>query len=434
MVVRYLLDAAFVQHDRALLDRIAIGLILLFSAQAVLNYVQAYLLSAVGEQAVAGLRREVFARLLEMPPGFFADRRTGELTSRLSVDIGLLQTVLSHQISEFARQILVLVGGVVLLTLLQPRLTLTALAVAPVVVGTALFFGRRLRRMTTGVQDRVAEATAVAEEAFSQIRTVQSFVQEPAERDRYGERIAASVRTRSACANPRCLLRDAHLLHVRRHRVRALAGRAAGAGGEADRRSAGFLPSVHDHHRHIHRRARNIVQQLSGGGGRGGAGVRDPRDVARIADTPSPVKLSGPVRGAVEFDDPVLPLPARPIGAVDARGRSTLGQAGRGGGAGRPLGRGQDDARVVVAALLGSDRGRILLDGVDIRSLAAGGPSRQPSGIVPQEPVLFSGSIRENIAYARPGCVGRRCGGRGAGRPCPRVYRAAATALRHDRR
>src|SRR5262249_31130186 len=120
---------------------------------------------------------------------------TGELTSRLSVDIGLLQTTLSHQISEFARQILALVGGVVLLTLLQPRLTLTALGVAPVVVGTALFFGRRLRRMTTGVQDRVAEATAVAEEAFSQIRTVQSFVQEPAERDRYGDRISASVQT-----------------------------------------------------------------------------------------------------------------------------------------------------------------------------------------------------------------------------------------------
>src|SRR6185312_15837709 len=103
----------------------------LFCVQAVLNYLQAYLLSAAGEQAVAGLRREVFARLLEMPPGFFAERRTGELTSRLTVDIGLLQGVLSHQISEFARQILALLGGVILLTYLQPRLTLTALLVAP---------------------------------------------------------------------------------------------------------------------------------------------------------------------------------------------------------------------------------------------------------------------------------------------------------------
>ena len=195
MAVRYLLDAAFVDRDRALLDRIAIGLVLLFSVQAVLNYAQAYLLSAVGEQSVAGLRRELFARLLEMPPGFFAERRTGELTSRLTADVGLLQGVLSHQISEFSRQILSLVGGIVLLTYLQPRLTLTALAVSPLVVGSAIFFGRRLRVITTGVQDRLAEATGVAEEAFSQIRTVQSFVQEPTERARYADRVAASVTT-----------------------------------------------------------------------------------------------------------------------------------------------------------------------------------------------------------------------------------------------
>ena len=227
MVVRYLLDAAFVNRDRALLDRIALGLVALFCVQAVLNYVQAYLLSAAGEQAVAGLRRELFARLLEMPPGFFAERRTGELTSRLTADIGLLQGVLSHQVSEFSRQILALLGGVVLLTWLQPRLTLTALLAAPVVVGTALVFGRRLRHMTTGVQDRVAEATAVAEEAFSQIRTVQSFVQEPAERARYGERIA---RERADGAPARAgagrVLRDAHLLDLRR-RSCSCCGRAA---------------------------------------------------------------------------------------------------------------------------------------------------------------------------------------------------------------
>ncbi len=194
MVVRYLLDAAFIEQNRKVLDRIAVGLVLLFTIQAVLNYAQTYLLSAVGERVVAGLRQELFGRLLDMPPGFFAERRTGELTSRLTTDIGLLQGVLSHQIAEFSRQILALVGGIILLTLMQPRLTLTALGVVPLVVGSALFFGRRLRRMTTSVQDKVADATASAEEAFSQIRTVQSFVQEPAERKRYGDRIGESVR------------------------------------------------------------------------------------------------------------------------------------------------------------------------------------------------------------------------------------------------
>ena len=253
----------------------------LFCVQAVLNYIQAYLLSAAGEQAVAGLRRELFARLLEMPPGFFAERRTGELTSRLTADIGLLQSVLSHQVSEFARQILALVGGIILLTWLQPRLTLTALLVAPVVVGTAIVFGRRLRRMTTGVQDRVAEATAVAEEAFSQIRTVQSFVQEPAERARYGERVARERPDGDpAGAGAGRVLRDAHVLDLRGDRVRAVAGRPAGARRPAHGGRAGGVPALHDHHRGLDRRAGHVVHQLPGGGGRGGAGVRDPGDAA----------------------------------------------------------------------------------------------------------------------------------------------------------
>ena len=95
--------------------------------------------------------------------------------------------------SKLSRHGLALSGGGIVLTYMQPRLTFTALGVVPLVVGSAVFFGRRLRRITTGVQDKVAEATAVAEEAFSQIRTVQSFVQEPAERGRYGERIRQVV-------------------------------------------------------------------------------------------------------------------------------------------------------------------------------------------------------------------------------------------------
>ncbi|HRZ09437.1 MAG TPA: ABC transporter transmembrane domain-containing protein, partial [Gemmatimonadales bacterium] len=145
LVVGRLLDAAFVDQDRALLDRVALGLTGLFLVQAFLNYAQTYLLSATGERAVAGLREELFAKLLDMPPGFFADRKTGELTSRLTTDIGLLQGVLSHQIAEFSRQVLALVGGIILLTWLQPSLTLTARAVVPVAVWTALFFGQRLR-------------------------------------------------------------------------------------------------------------------------------------------------------------------------------------------------------------------------------------------------------------------------------------------------
>src|SRR5438445_2321888 len=193
-IVRYLLDAAFVRHDGALLDRIALGLVGLFTIQALLNFSQAYLLSSAGERVVARLRQDLFEHLVRLSPGFFAERRTGELVSRLSADIGTLQGLVSYQISEFARRVLYFLGGVTLLTLTHPELTRTTLLVVPVVVGAAVFFGRRLRKISTGVQDKIAEATAVAEEAFTQIRTVQSFVQEAWEGARYGRKMSDVVR------------------------------------------------------------------------------------------------------------------------------------------------------------------------------------------------------------------------------------------------
>jgi ATP-binding cassette, subfamily B, bacterial MsbA len=402
MVVRYLLDAAFVGHDRALLDRIALGLVALFSVQAVLNYVQAYLLSAAGEQAVAGLRRELFGRLLEMPPGFFAERRTGELTSRLSVDIGMLQTVLSHQVSELARQVLALVGGIVLLTWLQPRLTLTALLVAPVVVGTALVFGRRLRVMTTGVQDRVAEATGVAEEAFSQIRTVQSFVQEPAERARYGERVQASVRTALKRAKVRGVFFGmltfstfAGIVFVLwQGGVLVLDGKLT-AGALVSfllytitiAASIGALATSFTTYQEAVGAAERVFEILE----------MNPA----IADPPVPTPLPRPARGKVAFEgvsfryqaDPSLPWTLADVNLVVAPGE-VVALVG-------PSGGGKTTLVSLLPRFWDVDQGRILVDGIDIRALRLA-DLRGAIGIVPQEPALFSGTIRENIAYARP--------------------------------
>ncbi|MBA3496483.1 MAG: ATP-binding cassette domain-containing protein [Gemmatimonadales bacterium] len=402
MVVRYLLDAAFINRDRALLDRIALGLVALFSVQAVLNYIQAYLLSAAGEQAVAGLRREVFARLLEMPPGFFAERRTGELTSRLTVDIGLLQSVLSHQISEFARQVLALIGGVVLLTYLQPRLTLTALLVAPVVVGTALVFGRRLRRITTGVQDRVAEASAVAEEAFSQIRTVQSFVQEPAERARYGERIAASVqlalqraRVRGVFFGMLTFATFAGIVFVLWQGGLLVLDGSLTAGALVGfllytitiAASIGALATSFTSYQEAVGAAERVFEILETAPG--------------IADPAAPATLPAPVRGRVAFEgvsfryqaDPSLVWTLDDI-TLDVAPGETVALVG-------PSGGGKTTLVSLLPRFWDVDGGRITLDGADIRSLRLA-DLRGAIGIVPQEPALFSGTIHENIAYARP--------------------------------
>jgi subfamily B ATP-binding cassette protein MsbA len=401
-IVRYLLDAAFLQRNRGLLDRIGLVLLVLFAVQAGLNYVQTYYLSATGERAVAGLRRELFDKLLTMPPGFFADRRTGELTSRLTTDIGLLQSVMSHQIAEFSRQALALIGGVVILTYMQPRLTFTALGVVPVVVGSAFYFGRRLRRMTTGVQDKVAEATAVAEEALSQIRTVQSFVQEPAERQRYGDRISASVRAALRRAEVRGVffgvltfttfggivfvlwqggllvldgkLSPGSLVSFLLYTVTI----AAAIGG---------LASFFSSYQEAVGAAQRVFELLE--------------TTSPIADPPSPHQLPRPVRGEVAFEhvsfryhvDTDAPWVLCDIHLTVAPGEivALVGPSGAG--------------KTTMASLLPRfwdvTEGRILLDGSDVRDLRLA-DLRAAIGLVPQEPALFSGTVRENIAYARP--------------------------------
>ena len=420
MVVRYLLDAAFVNRDRQLLDRITLGLVALFSVQAVLNYVQAYLLSAVGERAVAGLRRDLFARLLAMPPGFFAERRTGELTSRLTVDIGLLQGVLSHNVSEFARQVLALVGGVVLLTYLQPRLTLTALGVAPVVVGTALVFGRRLRRMTTGVQDRVAEASAVAEEAFSQIRTVQSFVQEPAERGRYGERIDASVQTALQRAHVRGVFFGMLTFSTFAGIVFVLwQGGLLVLDG---RLTAGSLVSFLLYTMTIAASIGALASSFSAYQEAVGAAERVFEIMEmrpEIADPPVPAALPSPVRGRVAFEgvsfryqkDPALPWTLEHIDLTLAPGQ-IVALVG-------PSGGGKTTLVSLLPRFWDVDQGRITLDGIDVRALRLA-DLREAIGVVPQEPALFSGTIRDNIAYARPGAS------------APEVEAAARAAHAHE--
>ena len=401
-VVRVLLDAAFEEGNRPLLNRIAVGLVGLFSVQAFLNYVQAYLLAATGERAVAGLRRELFSKLLEMPPGFFADRRTGELTSRLTTDIGLLQGVLSHQIAEFSRQVLTLIGGIALLTWMQPRLTLTALAVAPLVVLSAAAFGRRLRRITVGVQDRVADATAVAEEAFSQIRTVQSFVQEDAERERYAGRIAAGLEA---------ALRRAHVRGVF-YGVLTFTSFAGIAfvlwqGGLLvleGALTAGELVSFLLYTIYIAAAIGALASFFSAYQEAVGAAERVFEILESeppIADPPAPIDMPRRVQGSVSFEGVSFRYRGPDQGAwtlekIDLRigPGEVVALVGPSGG-----------GKTTIASLLPRfwdvTEGRILLDGIDIRALRLA-DLRRVVGIVPQEPALFSGSVAENIAYARP--------------------------------
>ncbi len=399
-VVRKLLDAAFQQHDRRLLDRIAIGLVLAFALQGVMNFIQVYLLTGTAERVVARLREDVFAHLIRLSPGFYTERRTGELTSRLSADLAVLQTLMGTWISELSRQSLFLIGGIVLLTMTHPRLTTTTLAVVPVVVGTAFFFGRRLRRASTGLQDKVAEAMGTADEAFSQIRTVQSFVREAEETRRYQHLLSGVVRAAIQRAKMRAMLFGivgfvafgGVVAVLWQGGVLVLEG-ALTPGALVSfllyaifvAASVGSLASLFGSYQEAIGAAQRVFELL------------DMRPT--VAEPEHPVALQRPVRGAVALEDvsfrydPELPEALHAV-SFAIRPGEVVALVG-------PSGAGKTTVASLIPRFWDVTEGRITLDGTDIRDLSFA-DLRGSIGLVPQEPALFSGTVRENIAYARP--------------------------------
>jgi subfamily B ATP-binding cassette protein MsbA len=399
-VLRVLLDAAFEARDRAALDRLTLLLLGVFAVQALANFGQVFLLSSTTERVVAALRVRAFAHAIRLDAAYFAARRTGELTSRLAADLGVLQSFLATWVSELSRQLLFLVGGVVMLFVTNPGLTLTTLAVVPLVVGAALLFGRALRRATTTVQDRVAEAMGMADEAFGGIRTVQSFTREQAEADRFAARLASLVTVAVSRARTRALFFSvvgfvafgAVAVVLWQGGVQVLAGRLTAGALVAYlfyalfvAAAVGSLASLFGNFQEAAGAAQRTFELLD--------------TVPAIGDPEAPRALPQPVRGAVAFEGvsfayaPGAPPAVRDLTLTLAPGEvvALVGRSGAG--------------KTTIASLLPRffdvTAGRITLDGVDIRQLPLA-TLRGAIGVVPQEPVLFSGTIRENIAYARP--------------------------------
>jgi subfamily B ATP-binding cassette protein MsbA len=397
-IVQNLLDAAFVKGNSSLLDRIALGLIGLFALQALLNFMQVYLLTVTAERVVATLRRDLFAHLIRLSPGFFTERRTGELTSRLSADTTVLQTVLSGNLSEFARQTLFLVGGIVLLTMTHPKLAATTLAVVPVVVGAAMFFGKQLKRASTGVQDRIAEATGTAEEAFSQIRTVQSFTRENEETRRYTAHMAHVI----AAAIDRSTIRATFFGILT---FCAFGGVVAvlWQGGRLvldGTLTAGALVSFLLYALYVAGAVGSLgslfgVYQEAVGAAKRTFDLLDTE--ATIAEPAKPEILAKPVRGEVELHNvsftygPGLPEVLTNVSLRIAPGE-VVALVG-------PSGAGKTTIASLIPRFWDVTSGHIEIDGHDVRELQLI-DLRGAIGMVPQEPALFSGTVRENIAYA----------------------------------
>ena len=400
LVVRELLDAAFLAEDSALLNRIAIGLLSLFAALAVINFSQSYLTASVSEKVVADLRRDIFGSLVYQPPGFFADRRVGELSSRLASDSGLIQGVLRFGVPEIIRQVTFLVGALVLVTITNPRLTLVTLTAIPFAALVGWFFGRRVRRLSTNIQDRLADAVARAEQVFTQIRTVQSFTRESYENETYVRAVNQARDEGLRRAMARASLTGAVTFAAFGAIVGVLwvGGRLVLDGALSPGTLVAFLLYAVT--------ISGAITSLAGFWANLQEAAGASRRIFEILDHPvaiesptEPRSLPTPVRGVVRYEGvsfrygPNLPRVLDGIDLVLDEG-ATVALVGISGS-------GKSTLASLIPRFFDVEEGAVTFDGIDVRELALD-DLRSRVGIVPQEPMLFAGTVRENLVYGNP--------------------------------
>ena len=399
--LRHLIDGGFGQGKPGALDHAieAVGLVIV--ALAVATWFRAYLITWLGERIVADLRRDVYAHVLRLSPGFFEVTRTGEVISRLTTDTTVIQTVIGSSVTQALRNLLLVLGGLALLIVTNPRLTGMILVVVPLVVVPIVMIGRRVRLLSRAAQDRLADVSGTAEETVNAIRTVQAFAQEEREAGRFAGATEGAFAAAARYATARAWLGAVaiSLVFGSIAAVLWLGGQDVLAG----RITAGELSSFVFFATIVASAAGGLSEVAGDLQRAAGATERlfellDARsDVAAPAQ---PRPLPQPVRGGLRFEQVGFAYPAHPERQVlsgldlEVRPGETVALVG-------PSGAGKTSVLQLLMRFYDPSQGRILLDGVPIAELEPAA-FRARIGLVPQEPVIFSADALTNIRYGRP--------------------------------
>jgi ATP-binding cassette subfamily B protein len=389
--------------DAASIDTTALLLVLVLAVQALGSSLQSYWITEVGERSLADLRRDTYGRLIRLPMAFFAQRRVGELTSRLAADLSLLQQTLTGSGPQFLGQLVMLAGGLVLITLTSGRLTLVMLGSVPVVIGLAVAFGRRTRKVSFEARERLADTNVVVEETLQGIASVKAFANEEYETNRYRagiERFIGVVlrgaRYQGAFTAFMTFAGFGSVVLVIWYGARLVEGGAltfgdltqflmytmfiAGAVG-------GFARLYGELQRAVGatQRVRELLQETpeeSGG--------------------PTPTADgAGRLAGDIAFEGVTFSYPSRKEVSV-LRNLSLTAKAGQRIALVGPSGAGKSTIVSLLLRFYDPDAGRVLIDGRDARDYSLR-RLRDQMAIVPQDVLLFGGTVADNIAYGRPG-------------------------------
>ena len=400
---KYAVNVGMTSRTSDDLDKIVLGLIGVMMLNAVFVWLRHYSMSWLGERVVADLRGLVFDRILTLPLAWFHERRSGELVGRLASDVTVVEGIVGSELSMALRNSVQMLGGLVLLFVIDVRLTLLMLAIVPPIVFTTMYFGRRIRRMSRAVQDELAKVSGQVQESIGAIATVQAFVREDHEAKRYRAGVERSfdrtldlVRSRSWFFS---IAMTAGYIGVAA--VIWLGGRALIRGELAAGDLAAFFLYTF-----IIAGALADLAQLWGSLQRA-AGATD-RLFAVIDTVPDIRSPAAPValpagRGAIRFEGVSFAYATRraqPV-LVDV---DLVVEPGEVIALVGPSGAGKSTILSLLYRFHDVDAGRVTFEGVDVRELALG-DLRHSLAMVAQEPVLFSGTVRDNIAYGKDGAT-----------------------------
>ena len=400
--IRLLVDQGFMTQSPHLLNQ-SIGLfLLLVLGLAIGTFTRFYLVSWIGERAVADIRRQVFNHLIYLHPGFYEDNRSSEIQSRLTADTTLLQSVIGSSLSLFLRNLLMVIGGIVLLFVTNPKLTSIVVVALPLVIAPILIFGRRVRSLSRLSQDRIADIGSYVAETLGQIKTVQAYNHQAQDEQRF----AVTVEEAFDTARKRIFQR-AWLITLVIVLVLGAVGVMLWVGGMdviAGRITEGELAAF-VFYSLIVGSAFGTLSEVIGELQRAAGAAERIAELLRSENIIQPpttglVTLPERVKGELVLQELRFSYPSRPESyAVDGlnltiNAGETLALVG-------PSGAGKSTVYDLLLRFYDPAEGRILLDGIPLTQLDPL-DLRRCFALVSQNPALFYGSIEENIRYGNP--------------------------------
>ncbi|MCA0947644.1 ATP-binding cassette domain-containing protein [Salipiger pacificus] len=400
LAVRRVVDN-FGTQDGALLDRYfmaALGIAALLALGTAARYA---LVTRLGERVVADIRKAVFDRVIGLSPAFYENTMTGEVLSRITTDTTLILSVIGSSVSIALRNLLLFVGGLTLMLFTSAKLTGMVLLIVPVVIVPILTLGRRLRKLSRENQDWIAVSSGNAAEALSAVQTVQSYTHEAISREAFAEVTEKSFDAARRRVKTRALMTAIVIFLVFTGIVGVLWAGAVDV--RAGQMSAGALVQFVIYSVMV-AGAVAALSEIFGELQRAAGATERLVELLRAEDTVTdpvqPLPVPRTVRGEITFDKVDFTYPARPgVKALDGidlhiQPGETVALVG-------PSGAGKTTIVQLIQRFYDPDAGRVLLDGVPLDRMSRNG-FRQHIALVPQDPVIFAASARDNIRFGRP--------------------------------